>query len=134
MISYTTINRETGAWIRELRQQWMSPIGKIPDEEHCWGPWKRFACAFVGALTFIAALILHRVAVLGIENPDVLKLYLNWLGIVLFIGIPYSIWFSWLVSWRNFGHGPVRLFLSGMLLPAFVYAVLGFVLTRFADL
>ena len=134
MITYTTINREIAAWIRELRLQWMPPAEECSVKTPCWGFWKRFACAFVGAVTFFAALVLSRVVGLGIDHPDVFGLYTNVWGILLFMGIPYSIWFSWLVSWKDFGHGPVRLFLSGMFLPAFVYTAIGFVLTRFAGL
>ena len=137
MITYTTINREIAAWIRDYREQWMSPSKASSVKAPQWGFWKRFACAFVGALTFIITLFLVRFRGLGIEypdiaTPDIFGFYVNVLVIFLFLGIPYSIWFSWLVSWRDFGHGPVRLFLSGMFLPAFVYTVVGVVVTRFA--
>ena len=128
-IHVPTINREIGAWLRELRQQWMVPIGKHiekhSDAKPYWGFWKRFACAFVGVFTFVATLLLVRFENLGVVvRPDSTILHLQ--SNILVLSIPYLIWFSWLVSWRDFGHGPVRLFLGGVFMPSLVWAVVSF--------
>ena len=120
----TTINREIGAWIRMLRKQWMAPIGKVPEEDEVnWKFWRRFLYAFVGSFTFAAGLLLFRLLDFGLPflgDPMVASGQI----VIFLIMVPYIVWFAWLVSWRDFGYGPVRLFLSAILLPALVVAVI----------
>ena len=120
MITYTTINREIGAWIREFREQWM--VRTNPG----WSFPQRFLCAFVGACISVLAVILSLIPDVNISFLEIALGNLAPVFLVLFIlAIPFIFWFAWLVSWKDFHHGPIRLFLSSIFL-----VIVTFSLTR----
>ena len=49
-------------------------------------------------------------------------------GFVVLAMLAVSVWFAWLVSWRDDKYNPIRLFASGLILPAFVWTLVEFVL------
>ena len=87
-------------------------------------PRKRFGYAFAGALTFS---FMFFVLVIGDEIPS--ALVDETMGWVLLTTVSLgtfvvSVWFGWLVSSRDMGYGPTRLYLSGMILPMVVWLLL----------
>lgn len=134
----TTINRAIGTWISTLHAQWMTPVEKISaekpaeEEDKSWEPLKRFLIALLGSFTFLGGVLFSRAMNVGIQyisDPSFTPVYL----LVLVIVVPYSMLFAWLVSWRDFGYGPVRLFLSAVFLPALVLAVIALSESRLAQ-
>ena len=108
---YTTINRELGEWIKRLRCQWMS---QNPDE---WSRPVRFLYGLLGAATvFVSWAIPNAVLLTGADWWT--KLW----GILA--GIAPPLWFAWLVSWKDFKYGPIRLYLSGIFLSMLVLYVI----------
>ena len=113
-----TINGEVAKWIEVLRQQWLGPVNLE------WKFSARFLCAFVGSLTVFGTAIPFRIA------DDIQRVLFDPLFNVsfLFVLIPLivipSAWFAWLVSWKDFGHGPVRLYLSAIILPILVWSII----------
>ena len=100
--------------IRRLANQWFGPAA------HDWSFTKRFLCAGAGSATFFLALIFIQILRENLKLlidpfylPTILSAYL-----ILFV---LSAWFAWLVSWRDVQYGPIRLYLSGFLLPYFVW-------------
>lgn len=103
--------------------------------DHWFGPkaygWSlsdRVACGSAGSVTFFLAWGLHIFASTGIGSvPDLrAAFYLLWF-LVLLLGTP---WFAFLVAWKDLNYGPVRLYLSGFLLPYFVWSLIVLMLGR----
>ena len=108
---YTTINRELGEWIRRLRCQWMS---RNPEN---WGRPHRFFYGLLGAATVFGAWTIPNIGLFeSLDFWAVLWAILN--------GVVPPFWFAWLVSWKDFSHGPVRLYLSGMFLSMLVLYII----------
>ena len=88
-----------------------------------WSRSKRFAYAFVGSLTFFLAWLI------AIATPDVKKLILDPLYQTTILSthlyfVVLCAWFAWLVCWKDLKYGPVRLYLSGFLLPYIVWLLI----------
>ncbi len=89
-----------------------------------WGQSRRFACALAGSATFFFGFV--PVALGGVVEEqllltlalDVDLLFASSIALT-FLAV-FALWIAFLVSWRNTQSGPTRLFLSGVLLPAFV--------------
>ena len=100
--------------IRSLTKQWFG--APAPDLNFT----KRFLCAGAGSVTFF---------LVGFYNsllPETLQLIIDPLYILsnivaYFLFTMISMWFAWLVSWQDMQYGPIRLYLSGFLLPYFVW-------------
>lgn len=111
MITYTTINREIGAWIREFREQWIARTNPG------WNFWQRFLCALIGSCISVLAVILYLIPDVTTTIRDIEQ---GGFGFVLLffliLILPFILWFAWLVSWKDFHHGPIRLFLSSIFL------------------
>ena len=119
----TAINQEIGAWIREFRIQWMSPLKPSWD-----ALLPRFLCALAGALTVFGTLYVNALLDRGYFLSDLATVLVS-----VFLFVVYLIaatWFAWLVSFRDFGYGPTRLYLSGVTLPGAVLLVLVNVIER----
>ncbi len=56
-----------------------------------------------------------------LSDPDLTTI--RTISVILFV-ISVSPFFAFLVSWRNYKSGPVRMYLAGLTLPAFVYFVI----------
>lgn len=114
----TTINRELGEWIRRLRCQWMS---RNPDD---WRRPRRFFYGLAGSATVFGAWTAEGIPfLLEFSTRDILS--------AISTGVVFPSWFAWLVSWKNFNHGPVRLYLSGIFLSALVLYLTHEVAQRF---
>ena len=101
--------------IRRLANLWFGPAA------YDWSFTKRFLCAGAGSATFFLAWLFIQVP------RETLKLLIDpfYLPTVLsasfiLVVVPCA-WFAWLVSWRDMQYGPIRLYLSGFLLPYFVW-------------
>ena len=117
-LHYTTINRELGEWIKRLRCQWMS---RNPDN---WSRPVRFLYGLLGAATVFVSW--------AIPNTGLLTGASWWTMFYgILAGIAPPLWFAWLVSWKDFNHGPVRLYLSGIFLSMLVLYVIRNVVKNF---
>ena len=88
-----------------------------------WSQRRRFAFAFAGSGTFALAYFAFDVPETSINrlaDPQLLRPELFY-SLVL---VPKALWFAFLVSHRNKKSGPTRLYLSGFLLPTFVWATI----------
>ena len=87
-------------------------------------PWsRRFAFAFAGSATFALAFFAFDFPETSSDrqaDPQLLDPELFY-ALVL---VPVAIWFACLVCHRNKKSGPTRLYLSGFLLPTFVWATI----------
>lgn len=107
--------------IKRFDEAWFEPVA-------CgWSRPKRFVYSWSGSITFSV--------VAGVVLADrwffdlVADSSLRWLfGFVVLAMVAVSAWFAWLVSWRNENYNPIRLFVSGLVLPAFVWTLVEFVL------
>lgn len=100
--------------IRRIDKHWFGVAA------HGWSPAQRCLCASAGSSTFFLALFFSQLPSETIKYlTDVSYIYTNVL-IYIFL-IMFSVWFAWLVSWKDMKYGPTRLYLSGFLLPYFVW-------------
>ena len=118
-----TVNEEIAEWIKVLRKQWLTPVNQK------WGFGLRFLCAFAGSLSVFTLVAFFRLAdTMGILVTDILLTgdfyYFSIIFIALLISVSVAIWFAWLVSWRDFGYGPARLYLSGIVLPTLAWLII----------
>ena len=89
MITYTTINREIGAWIQEFREPWMK------QDNYGWDGKKRFGCALVGSIISVLTIVLSRIPELDISVLDFSGVGLIFVFLVfLLLSVPFIIWFS----------------------------------------
>lgn len=124
MFPYTTINREIGAWIRAFRDHWMAQTN------NGWSGKKRFGCALVGSIISVLAIVLSRIDRSDISVLELMGLdFIYVIALYLIFSVPFIIWFAWLVSWKDFGHGPVRLFLSSIFLVITTFSLIGWIVT-----
>ena len=92
--------------------------------------WPRYLCAFVGSLTVLGVIVFRQLPeyMYFVTDPAIQALlYIGTASYVL-----AAVWFTWLVCCRDFGYGPVRLFLSGIILPGTVVFLLVLILERMA--
>ena len=85
-------------------------------------PIQKFLCVLAGSLAFFMVYVF----ILIYSDPsqaEVVILGFGGLRVGLSVLVPALI-IAWIVSWRNQRHGPVRLFLTGVILPALVSVVL----------
>ena len=106
---------------RRILDHWFAPTAKR------WGRLKRFSFTFVGSVTFFLAWGVYVSFVLGTPTTPDLSDVNVLLGLV---GVPGSIWFAGLTAWKDFGYGPIRLYLSGFLLPYFIWTLIALMLAR----
>ena len=110
------ISHEIGHVIHTLRSQWLSPASKPHNFL------VRFIIAFMGASSFwVAFVILQPVVDVGKKIEIAWPLLAN---PVYFSPPLISLWFAWLISWKDNSYGPTRLYLSALLLSAFVYSII----------
>ena len=83
---------------------------------------QKFLCVLAGSLSFFMVYVFILVF-LDPSQADVVVLGFGGLRVGFFVLVPALI-IAWIVSWRNQRHGPVRLFLTGIILPALVSVVL----------
>lgn len=100
--------------IRRLANQWFGPA------VHGWSPLERFLCALAGSFTFFLAWSFFSIP-RNIQRLLIDPLYLSTAVPFLTILFIYCVLFAWLVSARDMQYGPIRLYLSGFLLPYFVW-------------
>ena len=110
---YTTINRELGEWIKRLRCQWMS---RNPNE---WGRPHRFFYGFTGGVTVFGVWMFLPDRLLVVGQGGLWEVFL----VMLYVFLP-PLWIAWLVSWKDFRYGPVRLYLSGIFLSMLVLYII----------
>lgn len=111
-----TVNEEIAEWIKMLRNQWLVPVNQG------WGFGRRFLCALAGSLSVFMLVVFFRLAgYLDIAIAD--PLIYPQIGLALLISVPVASWFAWLVSWKDFGYGPARLYLSGIVLPTVAWLI-----------
>ena len=112
-----TVNEEISEWIRVLREQWLTPV------DQGWGFGRRFFCALVGSLSVFMLVAFSRLVTwLDLALEDFSN-YGPILGLALVISFLVAVWFAWLVSWKDFGYGPVRLYFSGIVLPTLAWLI-----------
>lgn len=93
-----------------------------------WSRKKRFFYALTGSSTFAIGIL----SAVTIQRSIFFEsdLRVDWVvmlitGIVL---LPGSLWFAWLVSWKDMKYGPIRLYLAGLSLPTTVWFALSKIL------
>lgn len=100
---------------------WFGPMVKI------WAWYKRFCFTLVGSITFFLFWTAY-VAGSGVfDSPEEFNLVTV---IFLVISIVGPLWFAGITAWKNLSYGPVRLFLSGFLLPYFVWTLVAIMYAR----
>ena len=107
-------NQLTEAWFNENFKDWK------------WFP-KRFFLALLGSFSlmiFLSPILVERIfkSLPTIFFDPGLKTITTSLITVLVISV--SPFFAFLVSWRNDKSGPMRMYLAGLTLPAFVFFVI----------
>ncbi len=107
---------------RRILNHWFAPTARR------WGWQKRFSLAFVGSVSFFLAWGGYVISVLGAwDTPEVVH---DVGGLLVLVGAFGSFWFAGLTAWKDFGHGPIRLYLSGFLLPYFVWTLMAIMFAR----
>lgn len=101
---------ELAKWIRNFREAWFEK------SEYEWNRLSQFIFAFLGALTFFAAFSIF-------PNTDrTIPLVAELFGVFyiqsLIAMIVFSAYFGIILAWRPRKTGPVRVYLSGVTLPA----------------
>ena len=121
-IRFTTL----GGLIHRIVDHWFAPRAKT------WSWWKRCLFTFSGGITFFVFWSAYIVgATEGFASSDIELVSLTFLGVSA-IG---SCWFASLTAWKDLSYGPVRLFLSGFMLPYFVWTLIAIMYERpFPDL
>ena len=142
---------ELGKLLRKFRKAWFSKIkerGQVPD----WKPnpdegqlsyrqqvakgmrlshLGQFGFAFLGSMTYIVVFV-----VMITEGQLFVTLAFDFFwGIFSYLGMMFAIggFFAWLVTYRSSRAGPVRLYLSGLALPALVAVMTGYSLQIFSS-
>ena len=84
----------------------------------------RFFYAFIGAVTFFAAFYAYHL--LPLARSLLLDPILKAIApVIVAIGlILASLWFAWIVAFADNQHGPIRLYLSGFVLPLLVWTII----------
>ncbi len=85
----------------------------------------RFAYSFVGSVTFAIAFSVYEYPKTSLDrslDPELLDTQHFYL-LLLFV----ALWFAFLVSYGNTKSGPIRLYLSGFLLPTFIWTIINYV-------
>ncbi len=115
----TTLNVELGKLFREFRQLWFQKSG---DD---WGRCRQFSFTFLGSLTYFISFSSFAIStgVLSLKIPaatlaPTVVLYSLALLIVI------SSFYAWILAWTPKKSGPVRLYLAGIALPAFVTSLI----------
>ncbi len=101
-------------------------VDKVTDawfnENHELGEISRLMYAWTGSMTFMIGLFIFEfedgiLKALGFDES-----LLSYSLLIFFLGI--ALYFAGLVSYRNTKSGPIRLYLSGFLLPSFVWTIM----------
>ena len=102
--------------------------------DHWFGPtadkwhWSlRFAFTFAGSATFFFAWFVYIGPYAFQGTPDKALDFYLFIGV---IAIPGAIWFAGITAWKDLSYGPVRLYISGFLLPYFVWTLISFMVSR----
>ena len=106
--------------VHRVVDHWFAPKAKD------W-TWERFAFTLAGSFTFFLFWTAHIVgSTAGFDSLE-----FNWVA-VIFLGLSIvgSLWFAGITAWKDLSYGPVRLFLSGFLLPYFVWTLVTFMFAR----
>lgn len=108
----TTLNIELGKITKELREHWFD---KSTDK------WKRshqLFFTFLGSLSFTIGFPFFSFVTGNLEFQFDIFAALGLYPIFLLLGL--SIFWGWILAWAPRNTGPVRLYLSGLTLPAFI--------------
>ena len=112
---------ETSSLFHRVLDHWFAPTANE------WPWWRRFIFTFLGSATFILTWLLYVLAADTKDSPDASQ------AVTLFmtaVALPYTLFFAGITAWKDLSYGPVRLYLSGFLLPYFVWTLIWFMLTR----
>lgn len=103
--------------------------------DHWFGPtacewhWsRRFAFTLAGSITFFLAWSVHIYGVTGVASVPDLRI-----AATLFLVVSTAVgatWFAGLTAWKDLSYGPVRLYLSGFLLPYLVWSLIVIMFNR----
>ena len=116
----TPKNTTFGGLAHRIVEHWFTPRTKG------WR-WKRIFFTLSGCITFFLFWTGYIVgATGGFGSPDIEFLSLSFLT----ISITGALWFTGLSAWKDLNYGPVRLFLSGFLLPYFVWTLVAIMYAR----
>ena len=107
--------------IKRFDDAWFEPVASG------WSRPKRFMYSWSGSITFsvVAGVVLANQWLIDLSADSDLRLLFGFTVLAL---VAMSAWFAWLVSWRNENYNPIRLFVSGLVLPAFVWTLVEFVI------
>ena len=112
------IAKEVAKILAEIRRQWFP----LPPKSS-WPRKRRFLICLVGSSTFCVTIPVIRLSDTELIEDAILFDFDIWVLIVS-IGLIVSLWFAYLASWSDQARGPVRLFFSGLLLPALTMFVI----------
>lgn len=107
--------------IDRIAHQWFNSTS------YTWNLIKRVLIALAGSLTFFGTFFAYVVL-----DPDSKREWLRILHsgedtfpvLIPLILVIVAIWFAWLNGYKNLGHGAIRLYLGGFLLPYLVWALI----------
>lgn len=104
-----------------IMDHWFAPTA------HDWHWTRRLAFTAAGSATFFFAWFIF-LAPYGVilQQQQRETFYL----VILGFAVPGTLWFAGLTAWKDLNYGPARLYLSGFLLPYFVWTLISFMLTR----
>ena len=108
--------------LHRLLDHWFGPTA------HGWRWYKRSAFTLAGSATFFLMWSVHIVGSTGVASVPELRATAFLFFIV--VGVLGSIWFAGITAWKDLSYGPVRLYLSGFLLPYLVWSPIVFMLNR----
>lgn len=115
-------SRRAAEILHRMLDHWFGPTAQK------WRWYKRFPFALAGSATFFLAWPVHILSWTGILSVPDLRTA-TFLFFVL-VGVLGATWFAGITAWKDLSYGPVRLYLSGFLLPYFVWSLIAFMLTR----
>ncbi len=92
-----------------------------------WHWFRRFVFAFSGSATFFLTWFVYIDIVGGFSStPDKYPERI----LIVIISVLFALWFAGITAWKDLSYGPIRLYLSGFLLPYLVWTLIQFMMLR----
>ena len=113
------LSEEMSEWVKLIREHWFQ------ESDEVWTSRKQFIFTFLGAFTYFTVVfttsLISGVAVFQIEILfATIEIFYIWTVVIVIL----SVFFGSILAWLPRKTGPVRLYLSGVALPALVMSII----------
>ena len=113
--SNRSFSEERAEWVKSIREHWFH------ESEEVWSRYRQFVFTFLGALTFFVIVFIS--SLVGGSLQSQIPLFATTLIYSGGLIISLPMFFGALLAWREKKTNPIRLYLSGVALPAFVMSI-----------